>query len=133
MNPRLVCIAAAAIGLAGAASAQTLPNRDDPGWEPIGVTGDGTRYSIMPSRVEREHATVRLVLGATVAPSPSGDPNTVVAYAVVDCAASEIGVGTVEFYNETQGFLRTVAGPDDPVPKPAVDPGQILVIRRVCD
>lgn len=132
MTPRLVCIAAVAMGLAGAASAQTLPDRDDPGWEPIGVAEDGTRYSILPSRVAWEHTTVWLVLRATVAPSPSGSPNTVVAYAVVDCAASEIGVGTTEFYNETQGFLRTVEGPEDPVPAPAVDPGQRLVIRHVC-
>ncbi len=134
MNPRPACLAlaAAALGLAGAASAQTLPHRDAPGWEPIGTTADGTRYSILPNRVSREHTTVWLVLKATVAPSPTGSPNSVVASAVVDCRTSEIGVGTTEFYNETQGFLRTVAGREDPAPAPALDPGQQLVIRHLC-
>lgn len=134
MNHRLVCIASAAVaaGLAGAASAQTLPHRDDPAWEPIGTTADFTRYSIFTPRTAVEHTTVWLTLKATVSPSPDGSPTTVVAYAMVDCAASAIGVGTAEFYNETQGFLRTVEGPEDPVPAPATDPGQLLVIRHVC-
>lgn len=133
MSQRLACITVAtAAFLAGGASAQTLPHRDDPAWEAIGTTADGTRYDILPGRTSREHTTVWLVLRTTVAPSPTGSPNTVVAYAVVDCAASEIGVGTTEFYNVTQGFLRTVEGPEDPVPRPATDPGQLLVIEHVC-
>lgn len=134
MTKHLVCIAliAGASGLAGVASAQTLPHRDDPAWEPIGTTADFTRYSIFTPRTAVEHTTVWLTLKATVAPSPEGNPNTVVAYAVVDCRANAIGVGTAEFYNETQGFLRTVEGPQDPVPTPATDPGQELVIRQVC-
>ncbi len=129
-----IAVAAFAAGLAGAASAQspTLPHRDDPAWEAIGTTADGTRYDILPGRTSQEHTTVWFVLRATVAPSPTGSPNTVVAYAVVDCVASAIGVGTTEFYNVTQGFLRTVEGPEDPVPGPATDPGQRLVIRHVC-
>lgn len=133
MNHRLgLVIAAAVTGLTGAASAQTLPSRDDPAWEPIGVTAEGVRFAIFPARTSQEHTTVWLVLRATVAPSPDGAPNTVVAYAVVDCRAPEIGVGTADFYNETQGYLRTVEGPEDPVPTPATDPGQLLVIRHVC-
>ena len=134
MRQHLVCIAVAtaATALAGAAAAQTLPQRDDPAWEAIGTTADGTRYDILPGRTSQEHTTVWLVLRATVAPSPTGSPNTVVAHAVVDCAASAIGVGTTEFYNVTQGFLRTVEGPEDPVPGPATDPGQLMVIRHVC-
>lgn len=134
MNQPLVCIAVAvvAMSLAGAASAQSLPHRDDPAWESIGTTEDWTRYSIFRASVSREGTTVRLVLKATVAPAPDGSPNTVVAYAVVDCPVSAIGVGTTELYNETQGFLRAVEGRDDPVPTPATDPGQLLVIRHVC-
>jgi hypothetical protein len=134
MRQRLFCIAVAtaATALAGAASAQTLPQRDDPAWEAIGTTADGTRYDILPGRTSREDTTVRLVLRATVAPSPTGSPNAVVAYAVVDCAASAIGVGKTEFYSVTQGFLRTVEGPEDPAPSPATDPGQLMVIRHVC-
>lgn len=133
MNHRLgLAIAPVAIGLAGAASAQTLPHRDDPTWEPIGATADGTRYAIFPGRTAVEHTTVWLTLRATVAPSPDGAANTVVAYVTVDCRASGIAVGTAEFYNETQGLLRTVEGPEDPVPIPATEPGQLLVIGHVC-
>lgn len=131
---RLACIAlaGAVTGLAGAASAQTLPHRDDPAWEPIGTTADFTRYSIFAPRTTVDHETVRLTLKAIVAPAPDGSPNTVVADAVVDCGASAIGVGTVELYNETHGFLRTIEGPRDPELKPPTDPGQLLVIRHVC-
>lgn len=136
MNRRLACIAVAAVamGLTGAAAAQspTLPHRDDPAWALIGSTEDGTRYSIFPSRTAVEHTTVWLNLKATVAPASDGSPNTVIAHAVVDCRAPGIGVGTVDFYNETQGFLRTVEGPEDPVLRSAPDPGQRLVIRHVC-
>lgn len=134
MKPILISLTvlAAAAGIAGAASAQTLPHRDDPAWEVIGTTADFTRYSIFTPRTAVEHTTVRLTLKATVAPSSEGNPNTVVAYAVVDCQANAIGVGTAEFYNETQGLLRTIEGPENPVPTPATDPGQLLVIRHVC-
>ena len=137
MTRRLVCIAiaAAVTGLAGAASAQspTLPHRDDPAWALIGSTEDGTRYYILPERTAWEHTTVWLNLRATVAPAPDGSPNTVIAHVVVDCRAPTIGVGTTDFYNETQGFLRTVEGPDDPqATRPATDPGQLLVIRHLC-
>ncbi|KQW82603.1 hypothetical protein [Brevundimonas sp. Root1279] len=131
MHHRLArAVATAVIGLAGAASAQTLPHRDDPTWEPIGA--DGARYAILPALTSQAHATVLLTLKATVAPASDGTPNTVVARVTVDCERSEIGVVTSEFYNETQRFLRTVEGPEHPPLKPATEPGQLLVVRHMC-
>jgi len=132
MHPRLqpIAVAAAAMGLASAASAQTLPGRDSQAWEPIGSAG-GAQYYILPAHMEREGETVRLVVRATVAPM-TGTANTVIARIVVDCAASAVSVGTAEFYGEPDGFQRTVEPVGDPVFRPAADPGQLLVIQHVC-
>lgn len=112
-------------------SAQTvLPNRDDPAWVPIGSAA-GTEYFIHPDRLEQEHSTVWFVMRAIVPPSPTGDVNTVVARGVVDCATSEIGVGTREYYSETRGLQHRVEA-EDPQPGPVTDPGQSLVIQYVC-
>lgn len=134
MNKRLACVAMAfaATAVAGGAAAQTLPGRDDTAWEPIGRADDGAMYYMHGARIEAMDGLVSLFVRATVAPAPDGSPNTVIARVVIDCPASTIGVGTAEFYNETAGFLRTAEGPADPARRPAADPGQLLVMRRVC-
>ncbi len=128
-RPTLGAIALGTVFVSSAV-AQTLPNRDDPAWLKVGAVG-GADYFVLPSSIVRQDRTVHLLMKAAVPPAPVGTaPNTVVAEVVVDCGASAIGTGTLEFYNVTQGFLAT--RPDEAVPAPASDPGQTLIIRHVC-
>ncbi|WP_420479907.1 hypothetical protein [Brevundimonas sp. FT23028] len=127
----LPTVLAAALAMAGAASAQAvLTAPTDPAWVGIG-TGGGATYSILPSSLTRDGPTVRFLLKAEVPPAPDGDtPNVIVAETVVDCAASTIGTGDVELYSLNRGFAQ--ARHREATLETASDPGQILVIGHVC-
>ncbi|HEY1225648.1 MAG TPA: hypothetical protein VGE54_10500 [Brevundimonas sp.] len=131
---KLTCIVIAALtaAMAGAASAQTLPSPNDPGWETIGRAEDGKVYSIFPSRTVMERTTVRTMLRMASRPSLTSSYDTIVAVAVVDCASSAAGLGTMESYKATRGFSESYEGPENPELVPIVDPAMLMVIRHVC-
>ncbi len=119
------------VGAAGAASAQALFQRDNAAWLELGWAG-GAKYSVLPASIVRDGKTVRFTMKADIPPSPDGASiSTVVAEALVDCETPAIGTGTTDFYNAT-AFMRTVQEGSAPVPVPASDPGQTLLIDHVC-
>ncbi|QTC90647.1 surface-adhesin E family protein [Brevundimonas goettingensis] len=126
---RAAALIAASVGAAGAASAQTLTNRDTAGWTEVGPVEHVT-YFVLPSSIARDGQTVRFLMKADI-PSGMGEdaPNTVVAEIVVDCATRTIGRGTTEIYSAAR-FLATE--PHDAALGPASDPGQTLLIEHVC-
>lgn len=127
----IAALAASAV-MAGAASAQTLPSPNDPAWETIGRAEDGKVYSIFPSRTVVERTTVRTILRMASRPSLTSSYDTIVAVAVVDCEASAAGLGTMESYKATKGFLESYEGPENPELVPIVDPAMLMVMRHVC-
>lgn len=116
--------------LAGAALAQSLPNRDDPRWEAVGWAA-GARYFVLPDSFERDGDRVQLIIKAFVAPSSDDGVNVMVVRVAVDCAASTIGVGARDMYREARGFDRTFEAPIGALAAPS-DPGQTLIIQRAC-
>ena len=121
----------AALAMAGAASAQTLPAPNDPAWAVVGEAS-GATYAVLPSSLAREGQVVRFLMRATVPPPPTGnDSNAVIAQIVMDCATQTIGRGTTEFYSVASGAFVGGA-PREPVLEAVSDPGQTLLIQHVC-
>lgn len=64
-------------------------------------------------------------------PSPTDGVNTIVARVVLDCEARLVGLEARDYYRELAGFAQS-AGASEGGLKPPSDPGQILLLDKLC-